>query len=77
MASNGQQENFGDDAPTGSGSPIDLDIEVDNHNAEARDQGHRENDVIPEGYTSKRANQGKYYNEDNLQVWRDRCLRMN
>ncbi|GMP36921.1 hypothetical protein CsSME_00008857 [Camellia sinensis var. sinensis] len=75
MASNGQQETIGDDTPAGSGKPIDLDIEGDNHNTEARDQGHRENDVIPEGDTSKRTNQGKYYNEDNLQVWRDRCLR--
>ena len=63
MASNGQQENIGDDAPAGSGRPIDLDIEGDNHNTEARDQGHRENDIIPEGDTSKKTNQGKYYNK--------------
>ena len=75
MARSGQQENIGDDAPAGSGRPIDLDIEGDNHNTEARDQGHREKDDIQEGDTSKRTDLGKYYNEDTLQVWRDRCLR--
>ena len=68
MASNGQQGNIGDDAPPGSSIPINLDAEGDNHNTEARDQGHRENDDIQKG-------EGKYYNEDNLQVWSDRCLR--
>ena len=42
MASNGQKEKIGDDTPAGSGRPIDLDMEGDNHNAETRDQGHRE-----------------------------------
>ena len=75
MASNGQRENIGGDTPIGSGRPIDLDIEGDNHNTETHDQGHREKDVNHECDTSKRTDQGKYYNEDNLQVWRDRCLR--
>ena len=74
MASNGQRENIGGDTPAGSGRPIDLDIEEDNHNAETHDQGHGERDVGREGDASKRADQSKYYNEDNLQVWRDRCL---
>ena len=68
MASNGQQEKIGDAAPAESGRPIALDIEGDNHNTAARDQGHREKDVIQEGDTTKRTDQGKYYNEDNLQV---------
>ncbi|KAL7166903.1 hypothetical protein ACSBR2_037547 [Camellia fascicularis] len=34
MASNGQQEKIGDDAHAGSGRPIDLDTEGDNHSAE-------------------------------------------
>ena len=75
MASNGQKENIGGNTPVGSGRPIDLDIEGSNHNTEARDQGHREKDVGQEGYISMKTDQSKYYNEDNLQVWRDRCLR--
>ncbi|KAL7195505.1 hypothetical protein ACSBR1_035685 [Camellia fascicularis] len=74
MASNGQKEKIGDNAPTGSDRPINLDVEGDNHNAETRDQGHGGKDVGQEGDTSKKTDQSRYYNEDNLQVWRDRCL---
>ena len=77
MASNGQQEKIGDDAPAGSGRPIDLDIEGDNHNAETHDQGHGEKDVGQEGNIPKKSDQNEYYNEDNLQVWKERCLRSN
>ncbi|GMP30781.1 hypothetical protein CsSME_00005291 [Camellia sinensis var. sinensis] len=55
--------------------PIDLDVERDNHNTETRGQGHGEKDVGQENDASKRTDQSKYYNEDNLQVWKDRCLR--
>ena len=71
MASNAQKEKIGDDAPAGSGRPIDLDIEEDKHNEETHDQGHRGKDVSQEGDTSKKTDQSRYYNEDNLQVWRD------
>ena len=74
MASDAQNEKVGDDAPAGSGRPIDLDVEGDNHNEEARSQGHGGKDVVQEGDTSKKTDQDRYYNEDNLQVWRDRCL---
>ena len=74
MASNGQKEKIGDDTPTGSGRPIDLDIERDNNKAETRDQGHREKDVGQERDTSKMTDLRTYYNEDNLHIWRDRCL---
>ena len=75
MASNAQNEKVGDDAPAGSGRPIDLDVEGDNHNEETRDQGHGGKNVGQEEDTSKKTDQDRYYNEDNLQVWRDRCLR--
>ena len=68
MASNEQRENIRGNTPAGSGRPIDLDAEGDNHNAGIRDQGHVEKDVGQEGNTSKKTDQGQYYNEDNLQV---------
>ncbi|GMP24896.1 hypothetical protein CsSME_00002003 [Camellia sinensis var. sinensis] len=34
MARDGQRENIGGDTPAGSGRPIDLDFEGDNHNTE-------------------------------------------
>ena len=64
--SNARQEKVGDDAPAGSGRPIDLDIEGDNHNEETRDQGHGGKNVGQEGDTSKKTDQDRYYNEDNL-----------
>ncbi|KAL7222746.1 hypothetical protein ACSBR1_024448 [Camellia fascicularis] len=75
MASNEQKDKIGGDTPTGSGRPIDLDVERDNHNEETRDQNHGEKDIGQTGDTPKNANQCRYYNEDNLQTWKDRCLR--
>ncbi|KAL7182013.1 hypothetical protein ACSBR1_040849 [Camellia fascicularis] len=66
MASNGQQEKIGDDTPAGSGRPIDLDTEGDNHNAETRDQGQRKKDVGQIDDIPKKPDQNRYYNEDNL-----------
>ncbi|KAL7205106.1 hypothetical protein ACSBR2_018096 [Camellia fascicularis] len=68
MASTGQQEKIGDDAPAGSRRPIDLDTEGDNHNAETRDQGQGKKDVGQTDDTPKKPDQNKYYNEDNLQI---------
>ncbi|KAL7180401.1 hypothetical protein ACSBR1_043574 [Camellia fascicularis] len=75
MASDGQKEKIGDDTPAGSGRPIDLDIEGDNRNTETRDQNHRVKDVGQEDNVPKKTDQSRYYSEDNLQVWKDRCLR--
>ncbi|KAL7180726.1 hypothetical protein ACSBR1_039732 [Camellia fascicularis] len=75
MASNGQKEKMGDDALARNGKPTDLDIERDNHNAETYDQGHGEEDVGQTDDVPKKPSQSGYYKEDNLQVWKDRCLR--
>ncbi|KAL7239634.1 hypothetical protein ACSBR2_005516 [Camellia fascicularis] len=74
MASDGQKEKVGDDIPTGSGKHIDPNVEEDNCNKETRDQNPGEKDVSQEGNVPKKANRGGYYNEDDLQVWKDRCL---
>ncbi|KAL7230743.1 hypothetical protein ACSBR2_009096 [Camellia fascicularis] len=66
MASNEQKDKIGGYAPTGSGRSIDLDVERDNHNEETRDQNHGEKDIGQTCDTPKNANQGRYYNEDNL-----------
>ena len=75
MASNTQKEKIGDNTPAGSGRPVDPNAERGDHNEETRDQNHAEKGVGQDGNTSKKADQGRYYNEDNLQVWKDRCLR--
>ncbi|KAL7254918.1 hypothetical protein ACSBR1_009135 [Camellia fascicularis] len=75
MASNGQKEKIGDNTLVGSGKPIDLDIEGDNHNAETYDQGHGDKDVGQTDDGPKKPDQTRYYKEDDFQVWKDRCLR--
>ncbi|KAL7254203.1 hypothetical protein ACSBR1_008578 [Camellia fascicularis] len=75
MASDGQKDKMGNDTPAGSGRPIDLEVEGDNCNTETRDQNHGAKDVGQAGDVLKKLDQSGYYNEDDLQVWRDRCLR--
>ena len=75
MASNRQKEKIGDDTPAGSGSPIDLDITGDECNAKTCDQNHGAKDVDQTGGAPKKPNRSKYFNEDALKVWKDRCLR--
>ncbi|KAL7164006.1 hypothetical protein ACSBR2_040004 [Camellia fascicularis] len=75
MANDGQKEKIGDDTFIGSGKPVDLDIEEDNCNEETRDQNHGGKDVGQEGNVPKKTDQSGYYNEDDFQVWKDRCLR--
>ncbi|KAL7192954.1 hypothetical protein ACSBR2_024712 [Camellia fascicularis] len=60
MANDGQKEKVGDDIPTGS---------------ETRDPNLGEKDIGKEGDVPKKSNRSRYYNEDDLQVWKDRCLR--
>ncbi|KAL7230766.1 hypothetical protein ACSBR2_009117 [Camellia fascicularis] len=74
MANDGQKEKIGDDTPTGSGRPTDLDVEGDNCNEETCDKNHGEEDVGQEGDVPKKSDRSEYYNEDDLQVWKDRCL---
>ncbi|GMP25859.1 hypothetical protein CsSME_00002524 [Camellia sinensis var. sinensis] len=75
MANDGQKEKVGDDTPTESGKHIDLDVEEDNCNEKTRDKNHREKDVGQEGDMPKKLDRSEYYNEDDLQVWNDKCLR--
>ncbi|KAL7175725.1 hypothetical protein ACSBR2_029336 [Camellia fascicularis] len=75
MANDGQKEKVKDDTPTESGKHIDLEVEEDNCNEEARDKNHGGKDVGQEGSVPKKSDRSGYYNEDDLQVWKDRCLR--
>ncbi|KAL7218911.1 hypothetical protein ACSBR2_012055 [Camellia fascicularis] len=75
MANDGQKEKVGDDTPTESGKHINLEVEEDNCNKEAHDKNHGGKDVGQEGGKSKKSDRSGYYNKDNLQVWKDRCLR--
>ena len=53
---------------------INLDVEEDNCNEETRDKNHGGKDVGQEGGVPKKSNRSRYYNEDNLQIWKDRYL---
>ncbi|KAL7176825.1 hypothetical protein ACSBR2_030215 [Camellia fascicularis] len=74
MANDRQKEKIGDDIPTESGKHIDLNVEEDNCNEETRDQNPEKKDVGQEGDVLKKADRGGYYNENDLQVWKDKCL---
>ncbi|KAL7212374.1 hypothetical protein ACSBR2_015123 [Camellia fascicularis] len=75
MASDGQKEKIGDDIPTGSGKHIDPNVEEDNYNEKTQDQNLGEKDVGQEGDVPKKSDRDGYYNENDLQMWKDRCLR--
>ncbi|KAL7246385.1 hypothetical protein ACSBR2_001483 [Camellia fascicularis] len=75
MANDGQKEKVGDDTPTESGKHIDFDVEEDNCNEETRDTNHEGKDVGQKGGVPKKSDWSGYYNEDDLQVWKNRCLR--
>ncbi|GMP94862.1 hypothetical protein CsSME_00044143 [Camellia sinensis var. sinensis] len=75
MANDGQKEEVKDEIPTVSGKHIDPNVEEDNCNEETRDQNPKEKNIGQEGDVTKKSDRGKYYNEDDLQVWKDRCLR--
>ena len=75
MANDGQKEKVGDDTPTESGKHIDLDIEEDNCNEETHDKNHGGKDVGQESGVPKKSDRSGYYKEDDLKVWKDRCLR--
>ncbi|KAL7235142.1 hypothetical protein ACSBR1_018604 [Camellia fascicularis] len=72
-----QKDQIGDNAPAGSGRPINLDIEGDDRNTETRDQSHGAKDAGQEGDAPKTTDRSGYYNENDLQVWKDRYLRRN
>ncbi|KAL7197177.1 hypothetical protein ACSBR1_037074 [Camellia fascicularis] len=75
MANDGQKEKVGDDTPAESEKHIDLDVEKDNYNEETHDKNHGGKNVGQEGGIPKKSDRSGYYNKDDLQVWKDRCLR--
>ena len=77
MANDGQKDLIRDNAPAGSGRPIDLNVEGDDRNTETHNQSHGVKDAGQEGDAPKTTDRSGYYNEDELQVWKDRYLRRN
>ncbi|KAL7166950.1 hypothetical protein ACSBR2_037584 [Camellia fascicularis] len=75
MASTRQKDKVGDNTPAGSGRPIDLDVEGDRSNTEIHEQNRGEKNVGQTDDVPKKPDQSRYYKEDDLQVWKDRCLR--
>ncbi|KAL7176308.1 hypothetical protein ACSBR2_029785 [Camellia fascicularis] len=74
MANDGQKEKIGDNIPSESGKHANSNMEEENHNEGTRDQNLGEKDVGQEGDTPKKAGRDEYYNESDLQVWKDRYL---
>ncbi|KAL7206882.1 hypothetical protein ACSBR2_019561 [Camellia fascicularis] len=56
MANDRQKDQIGDNAPAGSGRPINLDVERDDRNTETRDQSHGVKDAGQEGDAPKTTN---------------------
>ncbi|KAL7199679.1 hypothetical protein ACSBR2_021888 [Camellia fascicularis] len=75
MANDEQKKKIGDDIPSRSGKHADPNMEEENCNEEPRDQNLWEKDVRQEGDVLKKAGRGEYYNESDLKVWKDRCVR--
>ncbi|KAL7205521.1 hypothetical protein ACSBR2_018454 [Camellia fascicularis] len=75
MTNDGQKEKIGDNIPTRSSKHFDPNVEEDNCNKETRDQNPGEKDVSQEGDVPKKEDRDGYYNENDFQVWKDRCLR--
>ncbi|KAL7245736.1 hypothetical protein ACSBR2_000968 [Camellia fascicularis] len=75
MVNDRQKEKIGDDIPSGSGKHADPNMEEENHNERTQDQNPREKDVGQKGDAPKKVDRDEYYNESDLQVWKDRCLR--
>ncbi|KAL7227764.1 hypothetical protein ACSBR1_022609 [Camellia fascicularis] len=75
MANDGQKEKIGDDILGGSGKHIDPNVEEENCNAKPQDQNPKEKDIGQEGDAPKKPDRDEYYNESDLQVWKDKCLR--
>ncbi|THG04055.1 hypothetical protein TEA_004728 [Camellia sinensis var. sinensis] len=71
------KDQTGDNAPAGNERSINLDVEGDNSNTETRDQSHGVKDAGQEGDAPKTTDRSGYYNEDDLQVWKDRYMRRN
>ncbi|KAL7181175.1 hypothetical protein ACSBR1_040110 [Camellia fascicularis] len=61
--------------PGGSGKHADPNIEEENHNEGVRDQNPGEKDIDKEGDAPKKVGRDEFYNESDLQAWKDRCLR--
>ena len=56
---------------------INLYVEGDNRNTETLDQSHGVKDAGQEGDAPKTTDRSGYYNEDDLQEWKNRYLRRN
>ncbi|KAL7171302.1 hypothetical protein ACSBR2_036034 [Camellia fascicularis] len=74
MANDGQKEKIWDDISTGNDKHFDPNVKEDDCNEETWDQNPGEKDVGQEGDVPKKSDRGGYYNEDDLQVWKDICL---
>ncbi|KAL7170985.1 hypothetical protein ACSBR2_035777 [Camellia fascicularis] len=75
MANDEQKEKIRDDIPSGSGRHADPNMDEENHNEGTWEQNPGEKDIDQEGDAPKKAGRDEYYNESDLQAWKDRCLR--
>ncbi|KAL7223282.1 hypothetical protein ACSBR1_024856 [Camellia fascicularis] len=75
MANDGQEKKIGNDINSESCKHRDPNVGKENRNEVAQDPNLGENNVGKEGNTPKKAGRDEYYNENDLQVWKDRCLK--
>ncbi|KAL7186484.1 hypothetical protein ACSBR2_028270 [Camellia fascicularis] len=75
MADDGHEEKTGNGINSESCEHKDPNVGKENHNKEAHNLNLGEKDVDKEGNASKKVGRDEYYNESDLQVWKDRCLR--
>ncbi|KAL7243663.1 hypothetical protein ACSBR1_015969 [Camellia fascicularis] len=75
MANNVQEEKIGDNIYNESCEHADPNIREAKRNEGAQDPNPGEKDVDKEGHAPKKAGRDEYYNENDLQIWKDGCLR--
>ncbi|KAL7216524.1 hypothetical protein ACSBR1_028466 [Camellia fascicularis] len=75
MANNGHEEKIMDDINTKSCEHTDPNVWKDNRNDEAKDVNPKEKDVGKEDNAPKEGGRDEYYNESDLQVWKNRYQR--
>ncbi|KAL7250470.1 hypothetical protein ACSBR1_012476 [Camellia fascicularis] len=75
MANNGQEVRIGDDIHSEEEKHVNPNARGENDNQKVQDLNPGTNDVGKGRNNLKKGGRDEYYNESDLQVWNDRCLR--
>ncbi|KAL7197259.1 hypothetical protein ACSBR2_019858 [Camellia fascicularis] len=75
MANNGKEEKIGDDIHSECEEHVDPNVRKEDRNEGVQELNLGVNDASKGRDGPKKGGRDEYYNEGDLQVWKDRCLR--